>query len=184
MANFRFGGDLHRRSPATAATGSVDRRRQRRGGPDLRGHRRARPREPARRGSRRRSGSTRRPAPHQIAPLAAGAPTWRRGDDLEAFIARRQADPVPRRRPPALQRPPDGQLPDGHRSRRPRSPDPCGELHDTQGVWIGDGSAFPTSSGTNPMVSIMALAHRTGEAIADDAGAAAKTAQTEAAQPA
>jgi choline dehydrogenase-like flavoprotein len=32
-------------------------------------------------------------------------------------------------------------------------------------VWIGDGSAFPTPSGTNPMISIMALAHRTAEAI-------------------
>ncbi len=39
-----------------------------------------------------------------------------------------------------------------------------------KGVWIGDGSAFPTSSGTNPMVSIMALARRTAEAIADAAG--------------
>ena len=43
---------------------------------------------------------------------------------------------------------------------------PWGELHDTPGVYIGDGSAFPTASGTNPMVSIMALAHRTAEAIA------------------
>jgi choline dehydrogenase-like flavoprotein len=43
---------------------------------------------------------------------------------------------------------------------------PWGELHDVQGVWIGDGSAFPTASGTNPMISIMALAHRTAEAIA------------------
>jgi choline dehydrogenase-like flavoprotein len=43
--------------------------------------------------------------------------------------------------------------------------DPWGELHDVKGVWIGDGSAFPTPSGTNPMVSIMALAHRTCEAI-------------------
>ena len=57
--------------------------------------------------------------------------------------------------------------------------DPWGELHDTPGVWIGDGSAFPTSTGTNPMVSIMALAHRTAEAIAggsaaeDHAGGAA-----------
>jgi choline dehydrogenase-like flavoprotein len=53
--------------------------------------------------------------------------------------------------------------------------DTIGELHDTPGVWIGDGSAFPTSSGTNPMVSIMALAHRTAEAIAADAGAATTT---------
>ena len=43
---------------------------------------------------------------------------------------------------------------------------PWGELHDTKGVWIGDGSAFPTASGTNPMISIMALARRTAGAIA------------------
>jgi hypothetical protein len=34
------------------------------------------------------------------------------------------------------------------------------------------------------MVSIMALAHRTAEAIADEAGTAEKTSQAEAAQPA
>ena len=44
--------------------------------------------------------------------------------------------------------------------------DPCGELHDTPGVWIGDACAFPTASGTNPMITIMALAPRTAEAIA------------------
>ena len=40
-----------------------------------------------------------------------------------------------------------------------------GELHDTKGVWIGDGSAFPTAPGVNPMVSIMSLAHRTAANI-------------------
>ena len=40
-----------------------------------------------------------------------------------------------------------------------------GELHDTKGVWIGDGSAFPTAPGVNPMVAIMALAHRTPRAV-------------------
>ena len=34
------------------------------------------------------------------------------------------------------------------------------------GVWIGDASAFPTASGVNPMLTIMALARRTAEAIA------------------
>jgi choline dehydrogenase-like flavoprotein len=43
--------------------------------------------------------------------------------------------------------------------------DPTGQLHDTPGVWIGDASAFPTSSGTNPMITIMALARRTAEAM-------------------
>jgi choline dehydrogenase-like flavoprotein len=42
-----------------------------------------------------------------------------------------------------------------------------GQLHDVQGVWIGDASAFPTAPGVNPMISIMSLAHRTvGELLA------------------
>ncbi len=48
--------------------------------------------------------------------------------------------------------------------------DPWGELHDTPGVWIGDASAFPTASGTNPMLTTMALALRTAEAIAGGKG--------------
>ena len=40
-----------------------------------------------------------------------------------------------------------------------------GQLHDVAGVWIGDGSAFPTAPGVNPMISIMSLAHRTAENI-------------------
>ena len=46
--------------------------------------------------------------------------------------------------------------------------DPWGQLHDVKGVWIGDASAFPTASGTNPMLTTMALAHRTAEAIVAD----------------
>jgi choline dehydrogenase-like flavoprotein len=42
---------------------------------------------------------------------------------------------------------------------------PSGELHDVAGVWIGDTSAFPTPSGANPMLTCMALAHRTAENI-------------------
>ncbi|HET8975341.1 MAG TPA: GMC family oxidoreductase, partial [Solirubrobacterales bacterium] len=119
---------------------------------------------------------------HQIAPLAAGAPTWRRGDDLEAFIAAAQRIPF---------RAGGHKLFSAHQMgtcRMGEDPatsvaDPRGELHDAKGVWIGDASAFPTSSGTNPMVSIMALAHRTAEAIAADAGAAPAQEQTQA-QPA
>jgi len=44
--------------------------------------------------------------------------------------------------------------------------DPWGQLHDTPGVWIGDASAFPTATGTNPMATVMALARRTATAIA------------------
>jgi choline dehydrogenase-like flavoprotein len=40
-----------------------------------------------------------------------------------------------------------------------------GELHDVPGVWVGDASAFPTASGTNPMFTVMALARRTAHNI-------------------
>ena len=129
---------------------------------------------------------------HQIQPLASSAPTWRRGEDLAAFIESVKRIPF---------RAGGHKLFSAHQMgtcRMGSDPetsvaDPLGELHDVKGVWIGDGSAFPTSSGTNPMVSIMALARRTAVAIADDAGAAAaaqtaptKTGavSTEAAQPA
>lgn len=46
--------------------------------------------------------------------------------------------------------------------------DPRGQLHDTPGVWIGDSSAMPTPPGVNPMISIMALAHRTARFILAD----------------
>jgi choline dehydrogenase-like flavoprotein len=119
---------------------------------------------------------------HQIGPLAEGAPTWRRGDDLETFIGVVKRIPF---------RAGGYKLFSAHQMgtcRMGEDPEtsvagPWGELHDTKGVWIGDGSAFPTSSGTNPMVSIMALAHRTAEAIAEDAGQSTAAESAEA-QPA
>jgi choline dehydrogenase-like flavoprotein len=101
----------------------------------------------------------------QIASLGAGLPMWRYGDDLEAFIAKAQRVPL---------RAGGQRLFSAHQMGTCRmgvDPEtsvagPFGELHDVRGVWIGDGSAFPTPTGTNPMVSIMTLARRTAEAIA------------------
>jgi choline dehydrogenase-like flavoprotein len=101
----------------------------------------------------------------QIAYLAAGLPMWRIGDDLDQFVAKAQSRPL---------RAGGARLFSAHQMgtcRMGTDPqtsvaNPWGELHDTPGVWIGDGSAFPTPTGTNPMVSIMALARRTAEAIA------------------
>jgi choline dehydrogenase-like flavoprotein len=100
----------------------------------------------------------------QIAYMADGLPMWRFGDDLDAFIERAQ-----RKRLGAG----GAKLFSAHQmgtcrmGTDPRTSvaNPWGELHDTPGVFIGDGSAFPTPSGTNPMISIMALAHRTAEAM-------------------
>jgi len=113
----------------------------------------------------------------EIMSLAAQLPRWRRGDDLERFIERARRVP---------QRAGGQRLFSAHQmgtARMGTDPQtsvagPFGELHDVKGVWIGDGSAFPTSSGTNPMVTIMALARRTAFAIADAAGKPVSEQQT------
>jgi choline dehydrogenase-like flavoprotein len=114
---------------------------------------------------------------NEVMSLAAGLPRWRRGDNLERFIERAQRVP---------QRAGGQRLFSAHQmgtARMGNDPqtsvaNPFGELHDVKGVWIGDGSAFPTSSGTNPMVTIMALARRTAFAIADAAGKPVSDKQT------
>ena len=111
----------------------------------------------------------------EIMPLAVGMPRWRPGDDLERFIERCQRIPL---------RAGGYRLFSAHQMGTCRmGTDPAtsvagpeGELHDTPGVWVGDASAFPTSSGTNPMITIMALARRTGEAILASSPATAATA--------
>ena len=93
------------------------------------------------------------------------APDWKRGDDLEEFIATLNAlEIIPREYVTFSAH----QMGTCRMGRDPASSvaNPWGELHDTPGVWIGDGSAFPSASGTNPMATIMALARRTAQAIA------------------
>ncbi len=105
----------------------------------------------------------------EISVLGVNPPTWRRGDDLEAFIARTQRMPM---RLGGIALFTAHQMGSCRMGSDPQTSvaDPRGELHDTPGVWIGDASAFPTASGTNPMISVMALAHRTADAIAHHAG--------------
>jgi choline dehydrogenase-like flavoprotein len=90
---------------------------------------------------------------------------WKRGEDLEAFIQKAEALPLGAGGQPIYSAHQMGSCRMG-KDRATSVANPWGELHDTRGVWIGDGSAFPTAPGTNPMISIMALAHRTAEAIA------------------
>jgi choline dehydrogenase-like flavoprotein len=42
-----------------------------------------------------------------------------------------------------------------------------GESHDIRGLYVADASAFPMSSGVNPMLTIMALADHVARGIAD-----------------
>jgi long-chain-alcohol oxidase len=40
-----------------------------------------------------------------------------------------------------------------------------GETHEVKGLYVADGSAFPTSSGVNPMITIMAIADHVARAL-------------------
>ena len=42
-----------------------------------------------------------------------------------------------------------------------------GETHEMRGLYVADASAFPTSSGVNPMITIMAVADHVARAIAE-----------------
>lgn len=43
--------------------------------------------------------------------------------------------------------------------------DPEGQTYEVRNLFVADGSALPTSTGVNPMISIMTLAHRTAQYI-------------------
>ncbi|WP_019586655.1 GMC family oxidoreductase [Deinococcus apachensis] len=94
---------------------------------------------------------------------------WKRGEDLEAWIAGLRTQPIDTGGHAVFSAHQMGT------ARMGLDPDtsvanPRGELHRTPGVWIGDTSAFPTSSGANPMITCMALARRTARFVAQAAG--------------
>jgi choline dehydrogenase-like flavoprotein len=111
----------------------------------------------------------------RVAALAEGTPEWRVGEDVDRYLARLRRIPL---RAGGFRLFAAHQMGTCRLGSDPQTSvaNPYGELHDTPGVWIGDASAFPTASGTNPMITIMALAHRTGEAIVAQAPAEAVTA--------
>jgi choline dehydrogenase-like flavoprotein len=43
---------------------------------------------------------------------------------------------------------------------------PDHRTHEVDGLYVADASLFPTASGVNPMLSVMALAHRAAAGIA------------------
>ena len=95
----------------------------------------------------------------QIFTAGQAIPAWQRGDDLEAFIEKVNQIPIGPGGTPVFC---------AHQMSSARlGSDPTtsvanvsGELHDTPGVWIADASGMPTCSGANPMLTVMALAHR------------------------
>ena len=99
-----------------------------------------------------------------IVDLGPDRAMWRRGDDLERFVTR-----LRKRRPGAGGSPlfSAHQMSSARMGTDPATSvaDPTGQLHDVAGVFIGDTSAFPTAVGSNPMLTCLALARRTAQAI-------------------
>ena len=102
----------------------------------------------------------------EILDLSPTLPAWHRGEPLDPWVAAIQDLPMGAA---AGGRPlfSAHQMGSARMGTDPAASvaDPEGQLHDVRGVWIGDTSAFPTSVGSNPMLTCMALAHRTAEAI-------------------
>jgi choline dehydrogenase-like flavoprotein len=90
---------------------------------------------------------------------------WRRGQNLEGFIQTVMKLPLLDGAQPMISA---HQLCSCRMGKDPATSvaDANGELRDVKGVWVGDGSAFPTALGANPMVTIMALAQRTADKMA------------------
>jgi choline dehydrogenase-like flavoprotein len=89
---------------------------------------------------------------------------WRRGEDLDAYLRAIHDAPLGPHEHATFSLHQMGSCRMGADPATSVA-DGRGELHDTPGVWIGDASAFPTASGTNPMATTMALARRTAEAM-------------------
>ncbi len=89
---------------------------------------------------------------------------WNRGEDFDAYLAAIESAPYT---PNDITTFSAHQMGSCRMGSDPETSvaDGSGRLHDTGGVWIGDGSAFPNAPGVNPMITIMSLAHRTAERI-------------------
>jgi len=101
---------------------------------------------------------------NEIITTFARKTTWREGGDFEAFIAEIEGGSLQANDYAVFSAHQMGSCRMGANAADAVA-DGRGELHDTRGVWIGDGSAFPTAPGVNPMISIMSLAHRTAANI-------------------
>ncbi len=102
-------------------------------------------------------------------------PVWQRGDDVDEFIARVDQLPIGPGGTPVFCA---HQMSSARLGNDPLTSvaGPSGELHDTPGVWIADASGMPTCSGANPMLTVMALAHRNVTNMLGKAGDRAESA--------
>ncbi len=87
---------------------------------------------------------------------------WRRGEDFDAYLEQLAATPTAEYMAYSAHQMGSCRM---GASAAAAVADGDGQLHDVEGVWVGDASALPTAPGVNPMVSIMVLAERTADRI-------------------
>lgn len=103
----------------------------------------------------------------RIVPLLTPPLEWREHDDFDAWLERLRARPISPNRILLFTA---HQMSSCRIGTDPRTSvaDPDGRVRGVRGLYVTDASAFPTASGVNPMLSIMALARRTAARMAAD----------------
>ena len=96
----------------------------------------------------------------RIVPLVTPPLEWRRGRPFEPWLDALKARPIASNRVLLFTA---HQMSSCRIGLSPRTSvaDPDGQVHGVRGLWVTDSSAMPSASGVNPMLSLMALAHRT-----------------------
>jgi choline dehydrogenase-like flavoprotein len=101
----------------------------------------------------------------RIVPLVTPPLDWRRGEPFEPYLDALKTRPLAPNRVLLFTAHQMGSCRIG-RSARTSVADPDGQVHGVRGLWVTDSSAMPSASGVNPMLSLMALAHRTATRMA------------------
>jgi choline dehydrogenase-like flavoprotein len=96
----------------------------------------------------------------RIVPLVTPPLEWRQGRPFEPYLDALKARPIASNRVLLFTAHQMSSCRIGL-SARTSVADPDGQVHGVRGLWVTDASAMPSASGVNPMLSLMALAHRT-----------------------
>jgi choline dehydrogenase-like flavoprotein len=101
----------------------------------------------------------------RIVPLVTPPLDWHAGQPFEPYLDALKARPVAPNRVLLFTA---HQMASCRIGTSPRTSvaDPDGKVHGVHGLWVTDSSAMPSASGVNPMLSLMALAHRTATRMA------------------
>ncbi len=102
----------------------------------------------------------------RIVPLVTPPATWEEGRPFDRYLPELARRPISPNRVLLFTA---HQMASCRIGTSPRNSvaDPDGRVWGVDGLYVTDGSAFPTATGVNPMLSILALARRTAHRMAD-----------------